>query len=69
MILNSEDKGRGSEANPGEAGTFRGRAGFFRVSGMPPPFHLFLVLHVGSWPMVGVSLNIIIKLAESSDVK
>ena len=42
---------------------------FFQVSGVPPPFHLFLVLHVGSWPMVGGSFNIMIKLAASGDVK
>ena len=69
MILNSKDKGRKSETNAEEAGTSEGRAGFFRVSGVPPPFYLFLVLHVRSWPMVGVSLNIMIKLAASSDLK
>ena len=42
---------------------------FFQVSGVPPPFHLFLVLHVGSWPMVSGSFNIMIKLAASGDVK
>ena len=42
---------------------------FFRVSGVPPPFYIFLVLHVGSWPMVGVSLNKMIDLAVSSNMK
>ena len=69
MILNSKDKGKRSETNAEEAGTSEGRAGFFQVSGVPPPFHLFLVLHVGSWPMVGGSFNIMIKLAASGDVK
>ena len=40
---------------------------------MPPPFSFFffffLVLNVGSWPMAGVSLNIMLELASSSDVK
>ena len=65
----SKDKGRRSEANTGEAGTFRGRAGLFQVSGVPPPFYVVLVLHVRSWPLFGVSLNIMIKLAASSDLK
>ena len=58
MILNSKDKGKRSETNAEEAGTSEGRAGFFQVSGVPPPFYLFLVLHVGSWPQAGVSLLI-----------
>ena len=69
MILNSKDKGKRSETNAEEAGTSEGRAGFFQVSGVPPPFYVVLVLHVRSWPMVGVSLNIMIKLAASSDLK
>ena len=36
---------------------------------MPSPFYLFLVLYVGSRPTVGVSLNIMIELAKSGDVK
>ena len=41
MILNSKDKGKRSETNAEEAGTSEGRAGFFQVSGVPPPFYLF----------------------------
>lgn len=46
-----------------------GRAGLFRISRGPPHFYLFVVLHVGLWPPVGVSLNIMIKLAASGDMK
>ena len=41
LILNSKDKGKRSETNAEEAGTSEGRAGFFQVSGVPPPFYLF----------------------------
>ena len=43
--------------------------GFSKLVGGPSPFYLSLVLHVGSRPTVGVSLNIMIELATSSDVK
>ena len=69
MILSSKDKGRRSGAKAGEAGTFRGRTGLFQISRGPPHFYLVLVLHVGLWPPVGMSLNIMIKLAASGDMK
>ena len=68
LILKVKTKGEGVRLMLGDRCVYgKGRA--FRLSGVPPPFYLVLVLRVRSWPMVGVSLNIMIKLAASSDLK
>ena len=68
LILKVKTKGEGVRLMLGDRCVYgKGRA--FRLSGVPPPFYVVLVLHVRSWPMVGVSLNIMIKLAASSDLK
>ena len=69
MILKVKTKGGGVRLMLGRQARLGEGQGFSKLVGGPSPFYLSLVLHVGSRPTVGLSLNIMIELATSSDVK